>query len=122
MDNLTIELQKKDHAKSAVTHWWHQRLSSIAMIPLLIWLMFFIQANNNKNFAEFLKNLVQPFNLITITLFLIIAFYHGMLGMRVIIEDYVPNIGLRNMLIVSLQSFCILTILLLFTATVLIII
>lgn len=122
MDNLNIKLDKKENSKSAVTHWWHQRLTSLIMLPLLIWLMFFIQINNNKDFDAFLRSLTQPFNLIAIILFTITAFYHGMLGMRVIIEDYIPNIKLRNMLIASLQAFCILTVLLILVAVILIII
>ncbi|MGI4775917.1 MAG: succinate dehydrogenase, hydrophobic membrane anchor protein [Janthinobacterium lividum] len=122
-NNLRTELARAKGlgpAKTGVIHWWHQRLTSLIMLPLLIWLMFFIRANSMNDFDIVIKNTGKPLNLVAIILFVTCAFYHGMLGMRVIIEDYVSNIGMRNLLIVLLQLFCILTVISMLVALILV--
>lgn len=94
-----------------VHHWWHQRFTSVLMIPLAIWLLFFTYSVYGKSFDEFLNILSKPCNLTLVSLFLFTAFYHGTIGMKVIIEDYVSNIKIRFLLIMLLQIFTIVTLL-----------
>lgn len=96
---------------NGVHHWWHQRFTSVLMIPLAIWLLFFICSIYGKSFEEFLSALSMPCNLTLVVLFLSAAFYHGTIGMKVIIEDYVSNIKIRFLLIMLLQIFSIVTLL-----------
>lgn len=92
-------------------HWWHQRFTSILMIPLVIWIIYFVNSALGKNIEEILQLLSQPCNLILMILFLATSFYHGSLGMKVIIEDYISNIKARFFLIILLQIFTIITLL-----------
>ncbi len=92
-------------------HWWHQRFTSILMIPLLIWFIYFLYSVSGKNLVIVSETLQKPINFGLMILFLITAFYHASLGMKVVIEDYISNIRIRNSIIILLQIFTIVTLL-----------
>lgn len=92
-------------------HWWHQRFTSILMIPLVVWIVYFINSVFGNNIEEVLLLLTKPYNMTLMILFLATSFYHGSLGMKVIIEDYISNIKARFFLIILLQIFTIITLL-----------
>ncbi len=111
--DLRTELAKAKglgSSKSGAHHWWHQRFTAIIMIPLTIWLIFFIKHTAALDLMGFLQILQKPYTVAPLGLLAVTALYHSMLGMKVIIEDYVSSITARNILIISLQSFCLVTI------------
>ena len=111
--NFRAELAKAKglgSAKGGSHHWWHQRLTSIIMALLLIWLLFFIKSNTNQELSTVIASIHKPYNIVPMLLLICTAFYHGMLGMRIIIEDYISNIAVRSFLVVFTQIFCIVTI------------
>ena len=111
--NFRTELAKAKglgSAKGGSHHWWHQRLTSVIMTLLFIWLLFFIKSNANQELSTAIANIHKPYNIVPMLLLVCTAFYHGMLGMRVIIEDYISNIAMRSFLVVFTQVFCIVTI------------
>jgi succinate dehydrogenase / fumarate reductase membrane anchor subunit len=76
-------------AKAGTEHWWQERLTAAAAIPLtifLIWLGLKVQGRNHAETAELLGH---PMVTIGLILALSTMFWHMMLGMQVIIEDYV---------------------------------
>ena len=78
-------------AKSGVHHWWHQRLTAIAMVPLVlsgIYLVFRIAGSNYNQAISLLQN---PFYAAILLLLIITGFWHCMLGIQVVIEDYVGS-------------------------------
>jgi succinate dehydrogenase / fumarate reductase membrane anchor subunit len=78
-------------AKEGVAHWWAQRLTAIALIPLLIWFVIEIISLTGAPRAEVVAWLHNPFVAITMVLLLIAAFYHMALGIQVVVEDYVHS-------------------------------
>lgn len=76
-------------AKSGTEHFWMQRVTAIANIPLVIFLVWFIVSHTGSNRAEFIASIKHP--LITIGLLLAFAsfLYHMRIGLQVVIEDYV---------------------------------
>ncbi len=95
-------------AKSGVHHWWHQRLTAIAMVPLVlsaIYLVFRI-AGSDYNQAIFL--LQNPFHAAILLLLIITGFWHCMLGIQVIIEDYVSSEWWRITSIIIVKAILIL--------------
>ena len=92
-------------------HWWHQRLTSIIMIPLVIWLCYFLHCSSGISFFDALSVLRRPYNIIPMMLLVITFFYHASLGMQVVIEDYISNLTFRYFLIIALEIFVMVTVL-----------
>ncbi len=78
-------------AKEGASHWWNQRLTAIAMIPLALWFSFSIALIAVADYATVTAWISSPFSTVLLILAIGVGFYHGYLGLQVIIEDYVAN-------------------------------
>lgn len=76
-------------AKSGTEHFWRQRMSAVALIPLSIWFVLSALSLVGANLAETLVFLGEPVNAILMFLFLFAALYHMTLGVQMVIEDYI---------------------------------
>lgn len=70
-------------------HWWMQRLTAIALIPLSLWFIVAMISLAGQGRAGVLQWLHAPLNAMVFSLFFIVSVYHAMLGLHKIIEDYV---------------------------------
>jgi len=86
-------------AKSGTTHWWMQRVTAVALIPLSFWLIYFLGLSITAPYSETLAWLMSPLNSVGIVAWIIAAFYHAALGLQVVIEDYVAAEGPKIILI-----------------------
>lgn len=93
-------------AKDGTHHWWLQRVTAIALIPLTIWLVASIIALIGAGHAAFTAWFGQPINATVMIIFLGVAFHHAQLGMQVVIEDYVPHHGWRTTLNLLVKFAC----------------
>ena len=82
-------------AKDGTDHFWRQRLTSIANIPLVLFFVISIVAHAGSDHATFIAYLSHPLVAIVMLLMILCALYHMCLGMQVIIEDYVHSEGLK---------------------------
>lgn len=82
-------------AAGGVEHWIAQRSTALALIPLVIWFVFSAVCLKDASYAEFTAWLAQPLNAILMIGLVLAALYHGVLGVRVITEDYVHNEGIK---------------------------
>ncbi len=78
-------------AHSGTRHFWHQRLTSVANIPLTILLVLIVVGLLGRNHAAVVQILGSTPVAIVMLLFIITSVYHMWLGMQVIIEDYVHD-------------------------------
>ncbi|HLY45056.1 MAG TPA: succinate dehydrogenase, hydrophobic membrane anchor protein [Stellaceae bacterium] len=78
-------------AKDGVAHWWAQRVSALALVPLAIWFVIIVIKLAGADRAAFVAWVGQPLPAVVLILLLIATFYHGMLGLQVVIEDYVDK-------------------------------
>lgn len=78
-------------AKEGVAHWWAQRVSAAALIPLSLWFVVSMVILTGADRRAVVTWLHAPFTAIATTLLLVAMFYHMSLGVQVVIEDYVHS-------------------------------
>jgi succinate dehydrogenase / fumarate reductase membrane anchor subunit len=78
-------------AHKGTSHFWHQRLTSVANVPLTIAAIVIVLGLLGRNHAAVVQILGSTLVAITMLLFIITSVYHMWLGMQVIIEDYVHD-------------------------------
>jgi len=76
-------------ANTGTEHWWMQRLTSIALVPLGLWFGFSVAALAGADYATIQDWMSSPLTATLMILFIIIGFYHAVIGIEVIMEDYI---------------------------------
>jgi succinate dehydrogenase / fumarate reductase, membrane anchor subunit len=92
-------------AKGGTHHWWMQRVTSIALLPLTIWLVLALAGHTGSTHAEVLAWIAHPVNAVLLLSFVLISFHHAAAGMQVVIEDYVRG-EMRMFLILGVKAGC----------------
>ncbi|AKS42179.1 succinate dehydrogenase, hydrophobic membrane anchor protein [Wenzhouxiangella marina] len=82
-------------AGDGVGHWWAQRFSAILMLALAAWLVYIMAGIIGASHAEASALLARPVNAALAILFILTALYHSVLGLQVVIEDYIHQHGLE---------------------------
>src|SRR5579863_4803553 len=90
-------------AKEGVGHWWAQRVTALALVPLALWFVIAIVELAGADRALFVDWVRQPLPGVFLVLLLIATFYHGALGLQVVIEDYVENETVRFGLLIVMR-------------------
>lgn len=76
-------------AKSGTEHWWMQRVTALANLPLVLFTIGFVVAHLGASRAEVAASIANPFVAMALALMVVSVIWHMRLGMQVIIEDYV---------------------------------
>jgi succinate dehydrogenase / fumarate reductase membrane anchor subunit len=94
-------------AKSGTGHWWSQRLSAIALVPLTLWFVGSLVVLAGAGHAEIVAWVSSPIVASLLVLLVATTFYHSYLGLQVVIEDYVHNepLKLATLIVVQGASF-----------------
>jgi succinate dehydrogenase / fumarate reductase membrane anchor subunit len=90
-------------SKSGVHHWWLQRVTAVALVPLSIWFLFLMGGVLHADYPAVLGTIAQPVHAIFLIVFVVCLFWHGALGLQVIIEDYVHTRWLETTLQIALR-------------------
>lgn len=93
-------------AGHGASHWWAQRVSAIALVPLVLWLVLALAWGSATDHLALTLWLQAPVNSILMILLLIAAFHHAALGLQVIAEDYI-HARARFAVIAFVQLACI---------------
>ena len=80
-------------AKSGTEHFWHQRLTAVANIALVIFLIWFCVSIGGADRAEMTAALSNPLVALMLVFTIVSVTWHMRLGMQVVIEDYVHGEG-----------------------------
>lgn len=76
-------------AKSGVEHWWMQRLTAAALVALGIWFVVTVLCLLHADYATAHATVAKPWNALLLIAFVLAMFWHAVLGMQVVVEDYV---------------------------------
>lgn len=88
-------------AKTGAQHWWLQRVSAVALIPLGLWLALSLFAFEDYGYAAVAAWLQGPVTSILLVLTVLVLSYHSYLGVQVVIEDYVHEAGLKAAMLIG---------------------
>ena len=90
-------------AKEGVHHWWMQRVTAIALIPLSLWFVASLVFLSDVDHATAIQWLRAPVSLGLMSLFLVALIYHAILGLQVVIEDYIHGKAAKLILLLLIQ-------------------
>lgn len=88
-------------AKEGVSHWWWQRLTAVALVPLALWFIWSLIAAESLSFATVHAWLAQPAHALGMILLVSVLALHSQLGIQVVIEDYVHDHALKVLALVA---------------------
>jgi succinate dehydrogenase / fumarate reductase membrane anchor subunit len=95
-------------AREGTGNFWRMRVTSIALVPLSMFVVGWVLSMRGAGLAEVRASLASPLIALAMALFLIISLDHMRLGMKEIIEDYVHEEGSRLALLILNTFFCVL--------------
>lgn len=87
-------------AGEGVHHWWAQRLTSLALLPLTIWFVVSLLALPSLDYPTVAGWMHGSLTALLLILMVLVGAWHSQLGLRVVIEDYVHGAGSRILLLV----------------------
>ena len=93
-------------AKEGVHHWWHTKLTSLALVPLVLWFGFSLAAIGEMDYPVFVAWVSEPLNTVLLSLTVAVSFYHAYLGLQVVIEDYVQAEGPKLAALIGVAFAC----------------
>jgi len=86
---------------SALSHWKWQRLTAVALVPLYIWFIVMLVCFITTPEAAIDKLIYSPFPLLLFAIMINISIYHGVLGFKVVCEDYIHNEAIKTTIVIS---------------------
>ena len=90
-------------AHSGTAHWWAQRVTSIALVPLSLWFVCSLLLLPDLQYLTLRAWLAAPVSGLLAMLLVTVLAFHAELGTSVIVEDYVHSTGLRMALLLALR-------------------
>jgi len=90
-------------AKHGTEHWWAQRVTAVALIPLTLWFAASLIAMAGAEWETAYLWIASPAGAVPMILFLLAGLWHGKLGLQVVIEDYIHAEGVKVALLMLLS-------------------
>lgn len=93
-------------SKHGFSHWWWQRLTAVALIPLTLWFVLSVLCLVGADQTTANAWLAQPLNATIMLLFVLALLFHAQTGLQVVIEDYIHAkwVNLSLLLIIKFAS------------------
>ena len=95
-------------AKSGSTHWWAQRLTAIALVPLTLWFICSIVRLQGADQHAIVVWLSAPLPLVLMLALIVATFHHLQLGVQVVLEDYVKDHAIKLASVLAMKAACVL--------------
>ena len=98
-------------AKSGTHHWWMQRVTALALVPLVLWLVWSMARLSALDYDAALAWVRSPTTAVLLISTLLALVYHAKLGLQVVIEDYVHTEGVKFISLIALKFVSLLLVL-----------
>jgi succinate dehydrogenase / fumarate reductase membrane anchor subunit len=95
-------------ARAGSKHWWAQRLTSVALVPLTLWFIWSVMRLTGASQGDVADWLASPVRLALLLALIVATFHHLQLGLQVVIEDYVPQEGVKLATVLAVKGLCVL--------------
>ena len=95
-------------ARNGTQHFWAQRLTAVALVPLAIWFAASLVSLAGADLATLRAWLARPLPALFMVLFLAVGFWHLKLGLQTVIEDYVHGEGAKLVVLLANAFACVL--------------
>ena len=90
-------------AREGSHYWQRQRVTAVALAPLAFWLAFALARLPDASYVEVVNWINAPWNAVLLLSFIFLAFFHAMLGLQIVIEDYVHIDWLKMLAILGVR-------------------
>ena len=90
-------------AKGGSAHWYAQRVSAVALVLLGLWFFLSLASLDGATHANVVAWLVSPLHAALALLLVVTAAYHAVLGLQVVVEDYVADKGRRTLILLAIK-------------------
>jgi len=94
-------------AREGTSHFWHQRLTALMLIPLVLWIGFSISALPVDH-STLVNWIQQPLVTVALVLLIMVVFYHAQMGLQTVIEDYISEHASRTFVLLLSNLMCLL--------------
>ena len=90
-------------AKGGSSHWYAQRVTAVALVPLGLWFIVSLALLENTGLGAVQAWLRSPVSSVLAVLFVAVAAWHANLGLQVVVEDYVSSKGTRVVVLLAIK-------------------
>ena len=90
-------------AHSGTGHFWHERVTAVALIPLSLWFLYVMLGLAGTSEVTALQFLAHPWNAILMGAFVAFSLWHAYLGLQVVIDDYIHTAGMKIFLMLVIR-------------------
>ena len=98
----------KGSAHHGVGHWWAQRATAVALVPLTVWFVISVIGLSGAGYYTVMDWLSAPGNAALLLLVVGFVLYHATLGLQVVLEDYVRCRMLRTVSVLAVKGLALL--------------
>jgi len=95
-------------AKSGLHHWWVQRLTAVALVPLSLWFVWSVFSLAGASHAAVMDWMASPLRIVLLLALIAATFRHMQLGLQTVIEDYVHGEGCRLGALLAMKAVSVL--------------
>jgi succinate dehydrogenase / fumarate reductase membrane anchor subunit len=91
-------------ALNGTGHWWAQRVTAVALVPLSVWFLVAILSLRIADHGDFVRWMQNWMHTVLMVAFVAVVAQHSYLGMRVIVDDYIARLKVRVIVLLTVAS------------------
>lgn len=103
LQTALAQVRRLGLVESVLNHWWLQRITAVALIPLILWFAWSLATFTSFDFQGVVAWIRSPIRVWLLLLFVAALLYHALLGIEVVIDDYVDTEPVRNTSLFTVQ-------------------